>query len=85
MAEVRSNKLFQTRGLAKKIEYQIHLSTSRNPDFVIRHPNETKEANQANWKKDIMKRVKHEEDLRQEVLSVRLKKKTSHRRLNALD
>ncbi len=84
MTEPRSNILFQTRGLEKKIEYQICLSTSRNPDFVVRHPNETQEKNKLGWKTDIEKRVKHEEKLRQEVLTVRLAKKTSKRRLNDL-
>ncbi len=77
-----SNKLFQKRGLEKKIEYQIGLSRSRNPDFVVRHPNETEDKNKLGWKADILKRVKHEESLRQEVLKVRLVKRTSKRRLN---
>ncbi len=81
----RSNKLFQTRGLEKKIEYQISLSRGRNPDFIVAHPNETKEKNPQNWKKDIIKRVTHQEDLRQEVLLVRLAKKTGPRRLNQLE
>lgn len=82
MRDVRSNLLFQTRGLDKKIEYQLSLSKTRNPDFVIRHPNETKEKNPAGWKVDIVKRVKKEEELRQNLLSARLKKKTSYRRMN---
>lgn len=80
-----SNKLFQERGLEKRIQYQIQLSTSRNPDFVIRHVNETKENNSVNWKKEIIKRVTHEEDIRQAVLKQRLDKRTSFRRLNNLE
>jgi len=80
--EIRSNLLFQKRGLAKKVDYQISLSRSRNPDFVVRHPNETKDKNPVGWKKDIEKRVIHEEELRQDVLKLRLKKKTSYRRMN---
>ncbi len=80
--EPRSNKLFQKRGLEKNILYQICLSTSRNPDFVVHHPNETKEKNPSGWKTDIEKRVRHEEKLRQEMLAMRLQKMTSHRRLN---
>jgi len=72
---VRSNEFFQKRGLAKKLQYQLSLSTSRNPDFVIRHPNETKDKNSANWKADIKKRVEHEEDLRLAVLQRRLEQK----------
>ncbi len=64
--------------------YKI-LSMSRNADFVVHHPNETKEKNTLNWKKDIIKRVKHEEELRHSVLKVRLAKRTSLRRLNQFD
>ncbi len=74
--ETRSNKLFQERGLKKKIFYQICLSTSRNPDFVVRHPNETEDKNKANWKLEVKKRVEHEEGLRQAMLKVRLEKRT---------
>ncbi len=81
----RSNKLFKVQGLKKKIDYQISLSTSRNPDFMVRHPNENKESNSVNWKKDIIKRVTHEEDLRQEVLAVRLAKRTGPRRFATVD
>ncbi len=81
----RSNILFQKRGFAKKLEYQMLLSKSRNPDFVVRHPNETKEKNSANWKADIHKRVQHEEDLRQDVLKLRLERKTGIRRLNQFE
>ncbi len=80
----RSNKMFAERGLKKKILYQECLSTSRNPDFVTRHPNETKERNSANWKMEIKKRVEHEEDLARAVIKVRLQKQTSVRRLNEL-
>lgn len=79
---LRSNQIFKEVGLKKKIAYQISLSTSRNPDFVVHHPNETKEKNPANWKKDITTRVTHEEELRQNVLKVRLAKQTSYRRMN---
>ncbi len=58
---------------------------SRNVDFVVHRPNETKEKNTLNWKKDIIKRVKHEEELRQSLLKVRLAKRTSLRRLNQFD
>lgn len=85
MKEPRSNILFQRVGIEKKLAYQICLSTSRNPDFVVRHPNETREKNSANWKADIKKRVLHEEDSRLEVLKVRLEKRTSLRRLNQFD
>jgi len=81
----RSNSLFQTRGLAKKIEYQINLSRCQNPDFMVQHSNETKGKNPAGWKTDIIKRVKHEEELRQAVLKVRLEKKTGPRRLNQFE
>ncbi len=77
---VRSNKSFQKRGLKKKIEYQICLSQSKNPDFVVRHPNELVGKN-TDWKKEIIKRVNHEEDVRQKVLSVRLEKRTGERRI----
>jgi len=80
--EPRSNKLFYARGLAKKIQYQIQLSTSRNPDFIVRHPNETKEKNSANWKMEITKRVKHEQELRLKALVIRMDKVTSYRRMN---
>ncbi len=79
--EVRSNKMFHERGLKKKIQYQIQLSTSRNQDFVIRHPNETKERNQAGWKQEIKKRVLHEDKLYLEVEAARLAKATGPRRL----
>lgn len=68
--------MFQERGLRVKIDYQKCLSRSRNPDFVVRHPNETVERNKQNWEKEIEKRVRHEEDLRLEVLRVRLAKRT---------
>lgn len=77
----RSNILFHERGLKHKILYQKSLSRSRNSDFVVHHPNETKDKNPTGWEKDIEKRVKHEEDLRQEVLMVRLEKRTGGRRL----
>jgi len=81
----RSNKLFLERGLQKKILYQLCLSSSRNPDFVVKHPNETLEKNKANYKLEIKTRVEHEEQLRQEILSVRLAKRTSMRRLNQFE
>ncbi len=78
---VRSNDFFRERGFDKKVQYQISLSTSRNPDFVVRHPNETKEKNPANWKAEIKTRVKKEEDGRQKMLAVRLEKRTGSRRV----
>ncbi len=63
----------------------MFLSTSRNPDFVIRHPNETKEKNTAGWKADILKRVTKDIEVREGLLESRLKKKTSLRRLNQFD
>jgi len=79
---LRSNENFQKRGLEHRLQYELDLSTSRNPDFVVKHPNETKEKNPANWKKEITTRITREEETRQKVLAVRLKKHTSHRRLN---
>jgi len=76
----RSNILFQKRGLAKNIAYQIALSKHRNPDFIVRHPNETKAKN-VDWQKEIIKRVTQEESVRQKVLSVRLNKVTGNRRI----
>ncbi len=81
---VRSNKQFQDDGLRKKIQYQILLSNSRNPDFVVRHPNELKSKNQ-DWKKEITNRVTQEHNVMLKLHKVRLIKKTSHRRLNNLD
>ncbi len=75
MHQSRSNILFQKRGLEKKIAYQISLSRSRNPDFVVHHPNETEPKNKAGWKSDIKKRVEHEEDLRLAVIASRLAKR----------
>ncbi len=80
-----SNKEFAVTGLEKKIQYQMSLSTSRNTDFVIRHPNETKAKNPANWKKELTTRVMKEEDIRQSLLKSRLEKRTSLRRLNQFD
>ncbi len=82
---IRSNKEFAKIGLAKKIQYQISLSTSRNVDFVIRHPNETKEKNSVNWKKEITTRVLKEQDIRNALIKSRLAKKTGFRRLNNLE
>ncbi len=76
----RSNLNFQKVGIKKKIAYEISLSTSRNPDFVVRHPNELKSKNQ-DWKKEIIKRIEHEESVRLKVLSVRLAKQTGERRI----
>lgn len=84
MKKPRSNELFKERGRDKKLQYQMSLSTSRNPDFVVRHPNETKDNNSAGWKADIKKRVNHEIDVREKLLVVRLAKRTSKRRLNEL-
>ncbi len=78
---VRSNNLFQKDGLRKRINYEICLSTSRNPDFVVRHPNEMQGKN-ADWKKEIIKRVNHEEEVRLKMLAVRLAKKTGKRRID---
>lgn len=75
-----SNKEMQEMGLKKNIEYQISLARSRNPDFVVRHPNELKAKNQ-DWKKEITKRVNNEESTRQALLKVRLSKRTGERRL----
>ncbi len=83
--EIRSNKLFKKRGKEKILQYQMSLSTSRNPDFVIRHPNETKEKNSSGWKVDIAKRVTKEFDVRERLLESRLRKRTSLRRLNQFD
>ncbi len=82
---IRSNKEFSKIGLEKRIQYEIQLSTSRNKDFVIRHPNETKEKNSTNWKKELTDRVKKEEDSRQLLLKSRLEKRTGFRRLNNLE
>lgn len=79
---VRSNKNFQKDGLIKKIAYQVCLSTSRNPDFVVLHPNELKAKNQ-DWKKEIEKRVTREESVRQGQLEARLNKRTGKRRIMA--
>ncbi len=81
-SRVRSNSQFKIDGLKKKIAYQVCLSTSRNPDFIVRHPNEMQSKNQ-DWKKEIIKRVTHEEEIRQKVLDVRLSKRTGARRVSA--
>ncbi len=81
----RSNKLFVNRGLQKRIQYQISLSSSRNLDFIIRHPNETKGKNPTNWKKELKDRVLKEDDIRKALLKSRLEKKTGFRRLNNLE
>lgn len=77
---VRSNLAFRKLGLEQKIHYQICLSTSRNPDFVSRHPNELVGKN-SDWKKEIIKRVTHEEGLRFQILDIRLAKRTGERRV----
>jgi len=80
----RSNKYFKQRALKKHIAYQICLSQSRNPDFVVRYPNEL-QAKNSDWKKEIIKRVNQEESVRLKLISVRLAKRTSLRRLNQFD
>jgi len=81
----RSNKLFQDRGFEKKLQYQISLSITRNPDFLIRHPNETEAKNKVGWKADIKKRVLREEDIRNKLLVSRAQKKTGARRFHDID
>ncbi len=77
-----SNLQRRKDGLQKIIQSEISLSTSRNPDFVLKHPNELKAKNQ-NWKKEIVKRIIHEQEVRLKQLDVRLKKKTGTRRIEA--
>ncbi len=76
---VRSNKSFRELGLRMNIEYQMSLSRGRNPDFVVKHPNEL-EGKNPDWKKEIVKRVTHEEGLRTKILDIRLAKRTGERR-----
>ncbi len=77
----RSNNLFQKRGLEKLINSEICLSTSRNPDFVTKHPNELEDKNK-DWKRELIKRVTHQQEVRIKVLATRLEKKTGNRRIS---
>lgn len=81
---VTSLKKMQEDGLRKMIEYNISLAhpENPNPDHKLRYPNECNAKNN-NRLQDIEKRVKHENDLRMEMLKVRLLKKTGVRRIEA--
>lgn len=80
--QVRSNINFQKSALKKHIEYEVCLSQSRNPDFVVAHPNELKDKN-PDWKREIIKRVTNQENTRLKLLAVRLEKRTGKRRISA--
>ncbi len=76
----RSNKYFLERGRKRAIAYDLKLATSRNPDFVVKYPNEVNKTN-VNRKIETTKRVNKQCDLREALLKVRLEKKTGERRL----
>ncbi len=81
---ITSRKQMQEDGLRKMIEYNISLAhpSNPNPDHKSRYPNEC-DAKNNNRIADITKRVNHENDLRLEMLKLRLLKKTGPRRIEA--
>lgn len=77
----RGNKFFLEQGLVKKIQYNISLAKSQNPDHKLRYPNECDIKN-VNRIADITKRVTKEFQLFQEVRKLRrIKAGASPRRI----